>query len=146
MGKHLSHSDHSMSDLSVLVLKGNLPNTFQSRAWALTFITLLHTINNGLNRDFYPRNQSTLSLGLSCPFPATSFSPVPGEGSLGSLLQGSSTEALDSIPLLSLRSGIRNREGGTHLGSNSVPLAHFQGWPGSSRADAVISGNPRSGA
>ncbi|KYO41316.1 hypothetical protein Y1Q_0006166 [Alligator mississippiensis] len=48
---HFSQNDHSLANLSVLILKGNLQNIFKRRAYELNFITTLDTKNHGLNRD-----------------------------------------------------------------------------------------------
>ncbi|XP_059589400.1 uncharacterized protein LOC109283074 isoform X2 [Alligator mississippiensis] len=51
VGAHFSQEGHSLSNLSVLILKGNLQNTSQRRAYELHFINLLDTKNHGLNID-----------------------------------------------------------------------------------------------
>ncbi|XP_059582023.1 uncharacterized protein LOC109284452 [Alligator mississippiensis] len=51
VGAHFSQEGHSLSNLSVLILKGNLHNTSQRRAYELHFINLLDTRDQGLNTD-----------------------------------------------------------------------------------------------
>ncbi|XP_059576294.1 MORN repeat-containing protein 2 isoform X1 [Alligator mississippiensis] len=48
---HFSQEGHSLPNLSVLILKGNLHNTSQRRAYELHFINLLDTRDQGLNID-----------------------------------------------------------------------------------------------
>lgn len=84
--KHLfpqgqTQRDHSISDLSALMLKGNLPSTFKRQAWEIKFISLLDTKNYGLTDEL--SNKINLTLWTH---PAACFSLI-AHFILGGLLQ-----------------------------------------------------------